>query len=212
VKRFETWDKAAQEAQEHADRPAFVAALGNLSVAMAAVAPTLVQIRALAGEPAPVEQRLRSRWLTLVEASTKLRSQVRFVLDMQTNERMRTVAKDVTECFRRALAALGSEVRLAATCPSGAAATYLIRVRADAECGRGSLGSTCRPVFEVSGQECASGRQVFRSGLDRIRINAADPRGEDRALAAMVQRMDSKAIQDELRAALKSELPGEETR
>jgi len=211
VKRFETWDKAAQEAQEHADRPAFVAALGNVSTAMAAMAPTLVQIRALAGEPAHVEQRLRSRWLSLVEASIKLR-QVRFVLDMQTNERMRAVAESVTERFRRALAALGSEVRLADTCPSGATATYLIRVRADAECGRGSLGSTCRPVFEVRGQDCASGRQVFLSGLERIKINAADPRGEDRALAAMVQKMDSKVIQDELRAAMKSELPGEETR
>ncbi len=212
VKRFDTWDKAGQEAQNRADRPAFVAALGNLSAAMSAAAPTLVQIRALAGGPAPVEQRLTSRWLAMVEASTKLRAQVRFVLDVQVGERMRPVAGDVTECFRRALAPLGSEVRLAAMCPEGAAATYLIGVRADADCGRGSLGATCRPALEVQGQECGSGRQIFHSGLGRIKINAADPRGEDQALRAMVQKLDPQAIRDELRAALKSELPGEEKR
>jgi hypothetical protein len=97
-------------------------------------------------------------------------------------------------------------------CPEGAAATYLIGVRADADCGRGSLGATCRPALEVQGQECGSGRQIFHSGLGRIKINAADPRGEDQALRAMVQKLDPQAIRDELRAALKSELPGEEKR
>jgi hypothetical protein len=212
VKRFDTWDKTAQEAHNRADRPAFVAALGNLSAAMGAVAPTLVQIRALAGVPARVEQRLTSRWLVQVEAATKLRAQVRFVLDVQANERISTVAADLTEFFRQALAPLGSEVRLAPTCPKGAAATYLISVRADAECNHGSLGPTCRPVFEVLGQECASGRQVFRSGLERIKVNAADPRGKDHALRAMVRKIDPKAIRDEMRAALKAELPGEEKR
>jgi hypothetical protein len=212
VKRFDVWDQTAQEAQNRADRPAFVAALGNLSAAMAAVAPTLVQIRALSGEPARVEQRLTSRWLALVEASTKLRAQVRFVLDVQTGERMSSAAADLTEFFRQALAPLGSEVRLAPKCPEGGTATYLISVRADAKCNRGSLGSTCRPVFEVMGQECASGRQVFRSGLEKIKINAADPRGEDHALRAMVRKIYPQAIRDELRDAMKSELPGEETR
>ena len=212
VKRFDTWDKTAQEAQDRGDRPAFVAALGNLSAAMAAVAPTLVQIRALAGGPARVEQRLTSRWLALVETSTKLRAQVRFVLDVQPAERMTSVAAELTEFFRQALAPLGSEVRLATTCPKGPTATYLISVRANAECNRGSLGPTCRPVFEVLGQECASGRQVFRSGLEGIKVNAADPRGEDHALRAMVRKISPQVIRDELRAAMKSELPGEETR
>jgi hypothetical protein len=212
VKRFDTWDKTAQEAQNRGDRPAFVAALGNLSAAMAAAAPTLVQIRALAGGPAQVERRLTSRWLALVEASTRLRAQVRFVLDVQPSERMSHVAADLTEFFRQALAPLGSEVRLAPTCPQGATATYLISVRADAECNRGSLGLTCRPLFEVMGQECASGRQVFRSGLEKIKVNAADPRGEDHALRAVVRKIDPQVIRDELRAAMKSELPGEETR
>jgi hypothetical protein len=212
VKRFDTWDKTAQEAQSRADRPAFVAALGNLSAAMAAAAPTLVQIRALAGGPAQVEQRLTSRWLALVEASAKLRAQVRFVLDVQPGERMSSVAADLTEFFRQALAPLGSEVRLAPVCPENADATYLIRVRADAECARGSLGATCRPLFEVFGHECASGRQVFRSGLERIKVNAADPRGEDHALRAMVRKIDPQAIREELRDAMKTELPGEEKR
>jgi hypothetical protein len=212
VKRFDTWDKTAQEAQARGDRPAFVTALVNLSVAMAAVAPTLVQIRALAGAPARVEQRLTSRWLALVEASTKLRAQVRFVLDVQAGERMSLVAAELTEFFRLALAPLGSEVRLAPTCPQGPTATYLITVRADAECSRGSLGPTCRPVFEVMGQECGTGRQVFRTGLEKINVNAADPRGEEHALRAMVRKISPKDIQDELRAAMKSELPGEETR
>lgn len=211
VKRFDTWDEAAQEAQARGDRPAFVAALNGLTVVMAAVAPTLVQIRALAGGPARVEQRLTARWLALIEASTKLRAPVRFVLDVQPGERMGSVAADLTEFFRQALASLGSEVRLAQACPENAAATYLIRVHAKAECGRGSLGPTCRPTFEVFGHECASGRQVFRSGLEKIKINAADPRGEDQALRAMVRKLDPQAIRDELRAAMESELPGEET-
>jgi hypothetical protein len=212
VKRFDTWDKTAQDAQNRGDRPAFVAALANLSVAMAAAAPTLVQIRALAGGPARVEQRLTSRWLALVEASTKLRAQVRFVLDVRAGERMSAVGAELTEFFRQALAPLGSEVRLAPTCPEGPTSVYLITVRADAECARGSLGPTCRPVFEVMGQECGTGRQVFRSGLEKINVNAADPRGEEHALRAMVRKISPKDIQDELRDAMKSELPGEETR
>jgi len=63
-----------------------------------------VQIRALAGAPARVEQRLTSRWLALVEASTKLRAQVRFILDVQAGERMSPVAAELTEFFRLALA------------------------------------------------------------------------------------------------------------
>ena len=178
VKRFDAWDKTAQEAQSRADRPAFVAALGNLSAAMAAVAPTLVQIRALAGGPAQVEQRLTSRWLALVEASTKLRAQVRFVLDVQPGERMSPVAADLTEFFRQALAPLGSEVRLAAACPERAAATYLISVRADADCGRGSLGRHLSPMLR-SGQARNAPRagrsftRAWRGSRSTPRIRAA---------------------------------------
>jgi hypothetical protein len=210
VKRFDTWADTAQEAQARGDRPAFVAALHNVAASMAAIAPKLVQIRALAGGPARVEQRLAARWVALVEASTKLRAQVRFVLDVQSGETMSSVAAELTEFFREALAPLGSEVRLAAACPENAAATYLVRVHAKAECGRGSLGSTCRPVFEVFGHECASGRQVFRSALEKSKVNAADPRGEDQALRAMVRKLDPQAIRAELRDAMKSELPGED--
>ena len=62
------------------------------------------------------------------------------------------------------------------------------------------------------GQECGSGRQVFRTGLERINVNAADPRGEEHALRAMVRKIRPARHPDELRAAMKSELPGEETR
>ncbi|MGB8298704.1 MAG: hypothetical protein WCG85_25030 [Polyangia bacterium] len=211
VKRFDSWDKTAQDAQGRTDRPAFVAALANLSAAMAAAVPKLVQIRALAGGTVPVEKRLTARWLALIGAATKLRAQVRFVLDLRPSERLLPLVGDVTERFRGALAALGSEVRLGTACPA-TPATYLISVTADANCGPGSLGSTCRPRFELEGQECASGRHVFHSGLARIRVNGADPRSEDDALRAMVRKLDPLAIRDELRAALKSELPGEETR
>jgi len=159
VKRFDTWDKTAQEAQDRGDRPAFVAALGNLSAAMAAVAPTLVQIRALAGGPARVEQRLTSRWLALVEASTKLRAQVRFVLDVQSAERMSSVAAELTEFFRQALAPLGSEVRLAPPAPK-AHCTYLISVRA-MRSATAAASSTCRPVFEVLGRNAPRDGRSF---------------------------------------------------
>jgi hypothetical protein len=210
VKRFDTWDKTAQEALDHADRPAFVAALTNVSTAMAGAASRLVQIRALAGGPAEVEQHLTSRWLALIEASAKLRAQVRFVLDVQAGTRLQAVASDVTEVFRKAIAALGSEVRLGDACPGAVAATYLIHVGADAICGPGSLGSTCRPFFDVEGRECSSGRQVFHTGLEGLKVNAADPRSEDRALAALVHKLDAQAIRDELRSVLKSELPGDD--
>jgi len=210
MKRFDTWDRTAQEALDRADRPAFVAALSNVSTAMAGAASRLVQIRALAGGPAEVEQHLTSRWLALIEASTKLRAQVRFVLDVQAGTRLHPVASDVTEIFRQAIAPLGSEVRLGVVCPGAVAATYLIRVGADAICGPGSLGSICRPSFDVQGQECSSGRQVFHTGLERLKLNGADPRSEDRAMAALVHKLDAKAIRDELRSVLKSELPGDE--
>jgi hypothetical protein len=210
VKAFDTWDNAATEAQARSDRPAFVAALGHLSSAMAKAAPTLVQIRALAGGPASVEQHLTSRWLVLVKASTELRAQLRFVLDMQLDPRVAAIASDVTEAFRKALTPLGSEVRLAAACPAAAPATYLLSVHADAECRLGSLGPTCRLVLDVSGRECASGRQVFRSGLDRVQAMAMDTRGEDRAMRKMAQKIDPKQIGLALQSVLKSELPGSE--
>lgn len=212
VKQFDTWDKAAAEARARADRPAFVAALGHLSSAMAAAAPKLVQIRALAGGPASVEQHLTSRWLVLVKTSAELRAQIRFVLDLQPVARTAAIASDVGEAFRKALALLGSEVRLGASCPALAAATYLVSVRVDADCRLGSLGPTCRSVLDVRGQECASGRQVFRSGLERVQASAMDNRGEEQALRKMAQRLDPKQIGQELRSVLKSELPAGETR
>jgi len=74
--RFDTWDQAAQDAQSRADQPAFAAALSNLAGVMAATAPTLVQIRVLAGGPGRLERRLTARWLASVEAASKLRAQV----------------------------------------------------------------------------------------------------------------------------------------
>lgn len=212
VTRFGVWDKTAWEAQGRADRPTFVTAINNCSAAMTTIAPTLVQIRALAGGPAQVEQSLTKQWLALVEASTQARAQVRFVLNMDPDQNLRQVAGDVTELFRGALSPLGSEVRLGTGCSKTDASTYLVRVHARAECGRGSLGTTCRPSFDVDGQECASGRQVFRTGLDKIKVNGADPRGEEFAMRAMLRRLDVQAIRAELKVALKNELPGEESR
>jgi hypothetical protein len=212
VKQFDTWDKTATDAHTRGDRPAFVAALASLSSVMAAAAPKLVQIRALAGGPAEVEQHLTSRWLVLVKASEEVRAQIRFVLDVQADAHMATIASDVTEAFRKGLAPLGSEVRLGTACPAAASATYLVGVRADTDCRLGSLGPTCRLVLDVRGQECASGRQVFRSGLERVHASGTDARGEAQALRKLAQKLDSKLIGQELRAVLKSELPGGETR
>jgi hypothetical protein len=212
VKQFDTWDKTATDARARGDRPAFVAALGSLSPVMAAAAPKLVQIRALAGGPAAVERHLTSRWLDLVRTSAEFRAQIRFVLDMQSEPRLAPIASDVTEAFRKALAPLGSEVRLGGACPAAASATYLVSVRADADCRLGSLGPTCRLVLDVRGQECASGRQVFRSGLERVRASATDARGDEQALRKLAQRLAPQLIGQELRAALKFELPGGETR
>jgi hypothetical protein len=212
VNQFDTWDKAATQAQGRGDRPAFVAALGHLSSAMAAAAPRLVQIRALAGGPASVEQHLTSRWLVLVKSSAELRAQIRFVLDLQVAERTRPIASEVGEAFRKALAPLGSEVRLGAVCPATAPATYLVSVKVDAECRLGSLGPTCRPILDVLCQECGSGRQIFRSGLERLQASAVDSRDEAHALRKMAQRLDPKQIGQELRAVLKFELPASESR
>jgi hypothetical protein len=159
-----------------------------------------------------VEQHLTSRWLVLVKASEEVRAQIRFVLDVQSEPRMAAIASDVTEAFRKALAPLGSEVRLGTACPAAASATYLVGVRADTDCRLGSLGPTCRLVLDVRGQECASGRQVFRSGLERVHASGTDARGEAQALRKLAQKLDSKLIGQELRAVLKSELPGGETR
>jgi hypothetical protein len=211
VKKFDTWDKAATEAQARGDRPTFVTALGHLSSAMATAAPKLVQIRALAG-PAGVEQHLTSRWLVLVKASTEFRAQTRFVLDMQTEPSAAAIASDLSEDFRKALTPLGSEVRLGAACPAAAIATYLVSAHADAECHLGSLGPTCRLVLDVRGRECATGRQVFRSGMDRIKASATDTRGEEWALRKMAQKLDPKQIALELRSVLKSELPEGDSR
>ncbi|HEX7597728.1 MAG TPA: hypothetical protein VF518_05900, partial [Polyangia bacterium] len=117
---------------------------------------------------------------------------------------------DVTETFRQALALIGSEVHLAPACPEVAPATYLIKVSASASCSRGSLGPSCKPVFDLRGQECASGRLVFRSGLENLKASAADPGGEEPALRRMVQKIDPQAVHQEIRAALQAELPGEE--
>jgi hypothetical protein len=212
VKEFDTWDRAATEAQARGDRPAFVAALGHLSSAMATAAPKLVQIRALAGGPAGVEQHLTSRWLVLVKASTEFRAQIRFVLDMQIEPRMAAIAADVTEDWRKALTPLGSEVRLGAACPAAAIATYLVSVHADAECRLGSLGPTCRLILDVRGRECATGRQVFRSGMERVQARATDTRGEEWAMRKMAQKLDPEQIAQELRSVLKSELPAGEAR
>ena len=76
----------------------------------------------------------------------------------------------------------------------------------------GSLGPVCRLVLDVRGQECASGRQVFRSGLERVQASATDARGEEQALRKLGQKLDPKQIGQELRAVLKSELPGGESR
>jgi len=207
VNQFDTWDKTATDARARGDRPAFVAALGSLSSVMAAAAPKLVQIRALAGGPAAVEQHMTSRWLALVKASAEFRAQIRFVLDMQPEPRLAPIAPDVSEAFRQALAPLGSEVRLGNACPAAAAATYLVSVRAGVDCHLGSLGPTCRLVLDVRGQECASGRQVFRSGLERAPASATDARGDDQALHKLAKRLDPLLIGQELRAALKFELP-----
>jgi len=212
VKQFDTWDKTATDARARGDRPAFVAALGSLSPVMAAAAPKLVQIRALAGGPAAVEQHLTSRWLDLVKTSAEFRAQIRFVLDMQPEPRLAPIASDVTEAFRKALAPLGSEVRLGGACPAAASATYLVSVRADADCRLGSLGPTCRLVLDVRGQECASGRQVFRSGLERVPASATDARGDEQALHKLAKRLDPLLIGQELRASLEFELPGDESR
>jgi hypothetical protein len=212
VKQFDTWDKTATDARARGDRPAFVAALGSLSPVMAAAAPKLVQIRALAGGPAAVERHLTSRWLDLVKTSAEFRAQIRFVLDMQSEPRLAPIASDVTEAFRKALAPLGSEVRLGGACPVAASATYLVSVHADADCRLGSLGPTCRLVLDVRGQECVSGRQVFRSGLERVPASATDARGDEQALHKLAKRLDPLLIGQELRAALKSELPGGESR
>jgi hypothetical protein len=88
----------------------------------------------------------------------------------------------------------------------------LVSVHVDADCHLGSLGPTCRPVLDVRGQECASGRQVFRSGLERVQASATDNRGEEQALRKMAQKLDPKQIGQELRSVLKSELPAGETR
>jgi len=106
----------------------------------------------------------------------------------------------MTEAFRKALAPLGSEVRLGAACPAAASATYLVSVRTDADCRLGSLGPTCRLVLDVRGQECASGRQVFRSGLERVQTSATDARGEEQAMRKLAQKLDPKQIGQELRA------------
>jgi hypothetical protein len=212
VNQFDTWDRTAVGARTRGDRPAFVAAMARLSSVMAAAAPKLVQIRALAGGPAEVEQHLTSRWLVLVKTSAEFRAQIRFVLDLQSDPHAAPIASEVTEAFRTALAPLGNEVRLGTVCPAAASATYLVSVRADANCRLGSLGPTCRLVLDVRGQECASGRQVFRSGLERVQATATDGRGEEQALRKLAQRLDSKQIGQELRAVLNSELPGGETR
>jgi hypothetical protein len=174
--------------------------------------PKLVQIRALAGGPSGVEQYLTSRWLVLVKASTEFRAHIRFVLDVQPEPRLGAIASDVTETFRKALAPLGSEVRLGAACPAAALATYLVSVYADANCRLGSLGPTCRLVLDVRGRECATGRQVFRSGLERIQTSVTDARGEEWAMRKMAQKLDPKQIAQELRSVLKSELPEGDTK
>ena len=212
VNQFDTWDKAATQAQSRGDRPAFVAAMDHLSSTMAAAAPRLVQIRALAGGPASVEQHLTSRWSVLVKSSAELRAQIRFVLDLKTADRTASITSEVGEAFRKALAPLGSEVRLGGACPAMDPATYLVSVKVDAECHLGSLGPTCRPILDVLCQECQSGRQIFRSGLERLQASAVDQRGEAQALRKMAQRIDHRQISQELRAFLKSELPASESR
>ena len=210
MKRFDTWDRTAQEALDRADRPAFVAALSNVSTAMAGAASRLVQIRALAGGPAAVEQHLTSRWLALDRSIYQAASsQVRFVLDVRAGTRLQPVGSDMTEIASGHRAA-GQRGAPRCCVPGAVAATYLIRVGADAICGPGSLGSICRPSFDVEGQECSSGRRVFHTGLERLKLNGADPRSEDRAMAALVHKLDAKAIRDELRSVLKSELPGDD--
>ena len=212
LKRFDAWYAPAQDALDRGDRPAFVAALANLAASMAVASPTLVQLRGLANGTSAAEQHLTSRWLPLVAASARLRAQVRFVLSSQTDARLQPAAAEVTEAFRVALAPLGSEVRLANACPAATAATYFIQVSTRASCERTSLGTTCRPSFELRGQECSSGREIFHSGLGRLSAGSTDPNGEDRALRRLVKKLDPLAIREELRAALKSELPGEESK
>ena len=210
--RFDSWDRTASEAQARGDRPAFVAALGNLSSVMASAAPKLVQIRALSGRPAPMEQHLTSRWQSLVKASDTLRGQIRFVLSLNSMERVAPITAQIAEAFRAALASLGSEVRLGEACPATASATYLVSVKADAECHLGSLGPTCRPLLDVRGQECKSGRQVFRSGLEHMQLSVVDARGEEQALRKMAQKLDPEKIRRELKAVMKYELPDVESR
>ena len=120
VKRFDAWDKTAQEAQSRAAiGPPSWRRWSTCQRPWPRSRPRWCRSAPWLAAPARVEQRLTSRWLALVEASTKLRAQVRFVLDVQTGERMSPVAADLTEFFRLALAPLGSEVRLAPTCPAG---------------------------------------------------------------------------------------------
>ena len=107
---------------------------------------------------------------------------------------------------------MGSEVRLGAACPAAEIATYLVSAHADAERHLGSLGPTCRLVLDVRGRECATGRQVFRSGMDRVKASATDTRGEEWAMRKMAQKLDPKQIALELRSVLKSELPEGDSR
>ncbi|HEX7598385.1 MAG TPA: hypothetical protein VF518_09230, partial [Polyangia bacterium] len=76
----------------------------------------------------------------------------------------------------------------------------------------GSLGPTCRPLLDVRGQECKSGRQVFRSGLEHMQLSVVDARGEEQALRKMAQRLDPEKIRRELKAVMKYELPDVESR
>ena len=207
VKRFDAWYRAAKQALDPRDPPAFVAAFNNLSAAMLAASRTLVQIRALAYGPSSTEQRLTSGWLSMVAAAATLHSQIRFILNCRTDDHLRPATSQITEAFRKALVPLGNEVHLDTTCPASATGTYLIQVSAKADCERSSLGTTCRPAFEVRGDECSSGRQVFVSNLQRLSSPATDPGGEERVLRRLIQRIDTAEVGEDLKAALKSELP-----
>jgi len=219
VQRFDVWHRSAEGALQRRERPAFVAALNNLSAAMTAAGPILVEIRALGDGPSPTEQHLTSRWLSMIAAKESLRSQIRFVLNLRTDDRLQPASARLSEIFRSALVSLGNEVRLDASCPAGSdatapaasrSATYLIQVQAKAACERTSLGITCRPGFEVRGNECSSRRQIFVTGLQRLSTAVTDPGGEERAMRRLIQRLETATVNDDLRAALKSELPVDE--
>lgn len=211
VTRFETWFEAANRAFDGRDPPALVKAFKNLNAAMVAASPTLVQIRALAKGPTPVGQRLATEWLSIIAKVEDWRSRVRFSLHCESDSRLQPANAKVTESIRKSLVPFGNDVRIEGTCPAAVgdnrSINYLIRVSATVGCQRTSLGTTCTPAVEIRGDECASGRQVFDLNLKRLGASVTDPGGEERALRRLMQRIDEATVSDDLKVALKSEIP-----